>query len=215
MSFIVDCKSQNIPYNYRDSASTAFFNDIVNYPILTVAEERELIRLIKGRNRLAAERAREKLVNSNQRFVVSVAKKYTNGSNFMDLVLEGNLGLMEAIENFNPKKDIRFLTYAIHWIRKYIREYIMYKERVVKPRNGNKIYTYVSKVKNKFFAENGRYPYPEEIKDILEDEYNVLVPCKDDVVDYTIRSVDEMLTTFDSTSNFMAIPDFNLLTSSN
>src|SRR5450631_1813884 len=71
------------------------------------------------------ERARETLASSNLAFVVSVAKKFSHrGARLDDLVQEGNVGLMKAIEHFDPKKNVRFATYAVWWIRAYITRYL-------------------------------------------------------------------------------------------
>jgi RNA polymerase primary sigma factor len=90
-------------------------------PQLTREEEYALAR----RARKGDERARETLATSNLAFVVSVAKKFAHrGARLDDLVQEGNVGLMKAIEHFDPKKNVRFATYAVWWIRAYITRYL-------------------------------------------------------------------------------------------
>jgi RNA polymerase sigma factor (sigma-70 family) len=90
-------------------------------PQLTREEEYALAR----RARKGDERARETLATSNLAFVVSVAKKFSHrGARLDDLVQEGNVGLMKAIEHFDPKKNVRFATYAVWWIRAYITRYL-------------------------------------------------------------------------------------------
>jgi RNA polymerase primary sigma factor len=88
---------------------------------LTREEEYELSRQAKKGD----EGARRKLAVSNLPFVVAVAKKFSNrGARLDDLVQEGNVGLMKAIEHFDPKKNVRFATYAVWWIRAYITRYL-------------------------------------------------------------------------------------------
>ena len=88
---------------------------------LTREEEYELSR----RARKGDERARETLAVSNLPFVVAIAKKYANrGARLDDLIQEGNVGLMKAIEHFDAKKNVRFATYAVWWIRAYITPYL-------------------------------------------------------------------------------------------
>ncbi len=88
---------------------------------LTREEEYELA----GRARKGDERARDHLARSNLPFVVSVARKFSHrGARLDDLVQEGNVGLMKAIEHFDPKKQVRFATYAVWWIRAYITRYL-------------------------------------------------------------------------------------------
>jgi RNA polymerase primary sigma factor len=90
-------------------------------PQLTREQEYALAR----RARRGDERARETLAASNLAFVVSVAKKFAHrGARLDDLVQEGNVGLMKAIEHFDPKKNVRFATYAVWWIRAYITRYL-------------------------------------------------------------------------------------------
>jgi len=90
-------------------------------PLLTAEEEKELgKKLAKGN-----QKARNKLVMANLRLVVSIAKNYSDrGLAFMDLIEEGNLGLMKAAARFNPKRDIRFSTYATWWVRQAVRRAI-------------------------------------------------------------------------------------------
>ncbi|WNG18891.1 RNA polymerase sigma factor RpoD/SigA [Cystobacter fuscus] len=88
---------------------------------LTREQEYELA----GRARKGDEAARQTLATSNLAFVVAVAKKFANrGARLDDLIQEGNVGLMKAIEHFDPKKNVRFATYAVWWIRAYITRYL-------------------------------------------------------------------------------------------
>jgi len=88
---------------------------------LTREEEYELA----GRARKGDESARRILAESNLAFVVAVAKKFANrGARLDDLIQEGNVGLMKSIEHFDPKKNVRFATYAVWWIRAYITRYL-------------------------------------------------------------------------------------------
>jgi RNA polymerase primary sigma factor len=88
---------------------------------LTREQEYELA----GRARKGDETARQTLATSNLAFVVAVAKKFASrGARLDDLIQEGNVGLMKAIEHFDPKKNVRFATYAVWWIRAYITRYL-------------------------------------------------------------------------------------------
>ena len=88
---------------------------------LTREQEYELA----GRARKGDEAARQTLATSNLAFVVAVAKKFASrGARLDDLIQEGNVGLMKAIEHFDPKKNVRFATYAVWWIRAYITRYL-------------------------------------------------------------------------------------------
>ncbi|MDQ7778852.1 MAG: sigma-70 family RNA polymerase sigma factor [Planctomycetota bacterium] len=98
----------------RETAIETYLRDIARVPLLSAEEEKELGRLIKKGNR----RARNKLIRANLRLVVSIAKHYANrGISFLDLVEEGNIGLIKAVERFDPNRPNRFSTYATWWIR--------------------------------------------------------------------------------------------------
>lgn len=98
-----------------------YFNDIKKYKPITREEEIRLIERIKSGDKESL----DKLVNSNLRFVVNVAKAYRKyGMPFSDLVSEGNIGLIKAAQKFDESKGVRFISYAVWWIRAYIRNYI-------------------------------------------------------------------------------------------
>ena len=107
-----------------------YLNEIRRYPLLTPEEEHELaIRYREKGDKIAA----EKLVTSNLRFVVKVAAEYSKfGAKMIDLVQEGNVGLMHAVREFNPYKGVRLITYAVWWIKGYIREYLMRQHSLVR-----------------------------------------------------------------------------------
>jgi RNA polymerase sigma-32 factor len=100
------------------------------YPLLSREEEHELaVRYLREKDLDAA----YKLVSSNLRLVVMLAREYQRASqNLLDLIQEGNMGLMEAVKNFDPYRGVRFPSYAVWWIRAYIIRYIMNNWRMVK-----------------------------------------------------------------------------------
>ena len=94
-----------------------YFKDIDKAPLLTAEEERQLARRIKKGD----SRARRKMIQSNLRLVVNIAKRYSNyGVPLLDLIEEGNIGLMKAAKKYNPKMGYRFSTYASWWIKQSI-----------------------------------------------------------------------------------------------
>lgn len=112
-----------------DNLLTLYLNDVKQYPLLTPEEETELAR--KAVSGDAA--AREKLINSHLRFVVSIAKQYENtGFGLMDLINEGNLGLMTAVEKYDPERGYHFISYAVWWIRQAIMKAINEKSRAIR-----------------------------------------------------------------------------------
>jgi RNA polymerase primary sigma factor len=102
-----------------DAGSLAvYLRDIAKLPRLTIDEERSLGACIQNGRGEAAERALTRLVEANLRFVVSYAKRYRGfGVSFLDLIHEGNLGLIEAARRFDPGRNVKFITYAVWWIR--------------------------------------------------------------------------------------------------
>lgn len=102
----------------ESDALQAYLGAIAKLPRLSVEEERELGRRVKRAGDRAALR---RLVEGNLRFVVSYAKRYRGlGVSFLDLIHEGNLGLMEAARRFDPDRNVKFITYAVWWIRQAI-----------------------------------------------------------------------------------------------
>lgn len=106
----------------RDTLSiNNYFNELQEYYTLTPEEEHELSVLSYEGD----EDARNKLIKHNLRFVISVAKQYEgNGTKIEDLINEGNIGLINAAEKFDPTKGFKFISYAVHWIKRYIVLYI-------------------------------------------------------------------------------------------
>lgn len=106
-----------------------YLKDIKNLPLLTPEEEISLAKRIKRGDKLA----RHKMIQSNLRLVINIAKRYSGlGVSILDLIEEGNLGLMKAVEKFNPKKGYRFSTYAAWWIRQYISRAIANQGKTVR-----------------------------------------------------------------------------------
>ena len=94
-----------------------YLKDIKDIPLLTPKEEVELARRV----RKGDAKARQKMIRSNLRLVITIAKKYSNlGLPMSDLIEEGNMGLMRAVEKFKPSKGFRFSTYAAWWIKQYV-----------------------------------------------------------------------------------------------
>src|SRR5436190_8612558 len=108
----------------------AYISAVNRLPMLTPREEQEFARKFKEQNDLEAA---GKLVLSHLRLVVSVSRKYLGyGLPHGDLIQEGNIGLMKAVKRFDPEQGVRLVSYALHWIRAEIHEYILRNWRMVK-----------------------------------------------------------------------------------
>lgn len=117
-------------YAYDDAnILSMYLKEINRITLLTAEEELELAKRV----RLGDELARKRMIESNLRFVVNVAKKYQNqGLPLVDLINEGNIGLMTALEKFDPDKGYHFISYAVWWIRQSIMKAINEKSRTVR-----------------------------------------------------------------------------------
>ena len=120
----------NVNTNVKeDTALTLYLRDIEKIPLITREEEYELALKAKSGDSYA----RERLVNGNLRFVVSIAKQFQNrGLPLIDLISEGNIGLLTAIDKFEPEKGYHFISYAVWWIRQAILKAIGEKSRMIR-----------------------------------------------------------------------------------
>ena len=168
-----------------------YLKDIQKYEMLDNVKSRKLLYVYKNGTQKERKKAKDVLIGGHQRFVISIAKKFSRGNNIMDVVAEGNIGLLRAIEEYDLKSDAKFTTYATFWVRKAIIQYININEPLVIPNNAIKIATYVPKVKNKFWNKNCRQPTTEEIQEILMNDYNISIPNKEDLFGYVKSSIDE------------------------
>jgi RNA polymerase primary sigma factor len=157
--------------SYDDGSLDQYLRDISAYPLIGREEEVRLAQRI----RTGDAEALDKLVRSNLRFVVSVAKKYQNqGVALADLINEGNLGLIRAAHKFDETKGIKFISYAVWWIRQAILQALAEQSRIVRvPLNRAGTLHRIGKRANALLQELGREPTHEEIAeemDITEDE---------------------------------------------
>lgn len=107
----------------------AYIKDVRKAPLLTAKEEIDLSKRFKKGDL----NAKDKLIRSNLRLVISIAKRYMHlGMPFLDLIEEGNIGLMKAVEKFNPRKGFRFSTYAAWWIKQSVTRSIFDQSRTVR-----------------------------------------------------------------------------------
>lgn len=147
-----------------------FLKEIRNYPVPTQEEENELIRKYHSTHDISI---RNYLVCCHQRFVYSAAKRYTVDPELvMELVGEGNLGLIEAIEKFNPDNNNKLLTYAQCYIRRNM-NYYLNRTKIVRRDSDSKIGTRLETERNLFFSNNGRMPTNDELRDIMKEKYEI------------------------------------------
>lgn len=150
--------NKNIP---TDDPVRMYFKEIGKVPLLTAEEEKELaLRIEQG-----DEEAKKKLCESNLRLVVSIARRYLNrGLSFLDLIQEGNLGLIKAVEKFDYTKGFKFSTYATWWIRQAITRSIADQARTIRiPVHMVETINKLIRISRQLLQEYGREPSSEEI----------------------------------------------------
>ena len=168
-----------------DRTINDYLKEIGRYKVLSTSEERELVKeMVNG-----SEEARQTLINCNLRFVYKIAKNYANEDNLEDLINEGNMGLMQALDHVDENKGNRFLSYAIWYIKRQIQAHLNGENLLIRKTNNTKTVYKISKIKQKFFSEHNRYPDVDEIADILEKEYGMKVKDKTDLLDITTTSI--------------------------
>ena len=167
--------------NRSSESPDKYLVEIGRVPMISIEEEIELAQKIRKGGR-AGERAKEKLVNANLRFVVSVAKQYQHqGLSLTDLIDEGNIGLVRAAEKFDETRGFKFISYAVWWIRQSILQAIAEQSRIVRlPLNQVGA---LSKIQNqiaKFEQENQRRPSVGELSSLTNIE--------EEKIDQTIKA---------------------------
>ena len=143
-----------------------YLKEIGTVPLLTAEEEMELAR----RKQAGDEKAKKKLIEANLRLVVSIAKRYTGrGMSFLDLVQEGNLGLIKGVEKFDPEKGFKLSTYATWWIRQSVTRALADQARTIRvPVHMVETINKMSKMQRKLTLELGYEPSVAELAKALD-----------------------------------------------
>ncbi len=149
-----------------------YLTQIESIPLLSAQEEIELSQKVhaKDKDKVASEEARHRMIRSNLRLVISIAKRYSNmGLAFSDLVEEGNIGLMRAVEKFNPERGYRFSTYASWWIKQAIMRALSNQGKTIRiPVYMYDIISKWRKVRDGLMQKLGRSPTDKEISEIMK-----------------------------------------------
>ena len=152
----------------RDSDSIgSYFSDISKIPLITAKQEYDLFDKIANGD----ESSFNKVIKSNLRFVISVAKQYQNqGLTLEDLISEGNVGLIKAAKKFDNKKGFKFISYAVWWIRQSIIQSISENSRTIRlPNNHLNAMSKINKTSALLEQELEREPTLDELEKVLED----------------------------------------------
>lgn len=181
----MNLKEKRTNFINADRAISGFLKDINKYKVLSQSEEEELVARVKDGDL----EAKDLLIAANQRFVYALAKQYGNDENVLDLVQEGNMGLILACESFDPDRGVKFLSHAVWYIKREMHAYLNTDNHLIRKTNNTKTVYKIPKIKAKFYAENGRYPDVDEILEILETEYGLKIKDKNDLLDVTTMSI--------------------------
>ncbi len=151
--------------DHSDDAIKLYLKEIQKTTLLTAEQERELARRISEGDMAA----RDRMIESNLRLVVKIAKRYMNrGLPFLDLIEEGNMGLIKAVERFKLSKECRFSTYATWWIRQSIERALVNQSRTIRlpVHVSDDINKYI-KISRELIHQLNREPQPKEIADAM------------------------------------------------
>lgn len=161
-SIETDLSSDNVSI---DDPVRMYLKEIGRVPLLTAEQERELAMRMESPDEAEHTEAQEQLAEANLRLVVSIAKRYVGrGMHFLDLIQEGNLGLIKAVEKFDYRKGYKFSTYATWWIRQAITRAIADQARTIRiPVHMVETINKLIRVSRNLLQKNGREPTDEEI----------------------------------------------------
>lgn len=162
----IDIELREIEDGLKPDSVAIYLVEIGKTPLLTVEEERELTQRVAGGD----PEAKEQLIEANLRFVVSKAKKFEDrGVPFSDLIQEGNLGLMKAVEKFDPQRGFRFSTYTVWWINRTILRAIANQSRLIRiPAHTHDQLLAFLKTQTRLTQGLDRSPTDEEIAQALD-----------------------------------------------
>lgn len=214
MGVIVNFRN-NGKYFERTNTLVNYFNDIRRFDgSIKPEDEAALFYYCKNGTKEEKAEARKIIIEGNQRFVVSVARAYATNNNLMDLINEGNIGLMEAVDAFDPNvkvngKTVKFITFAVHYIRRAINQFKVNNDAIVKKNNISKTYHVLSRARNKFLQENGRQPTTDELKDLVNKEYDLKINDSADMLDLRVTYIDDNASDDDDDANLADLATFN------
>lgn len=153
----------------KEDSISQYFCDIAKFDLLTKEEEQKLFKIYEEGTLEEKQKAKEEIINKNLRLVISIAKKYTgNGLDFLDLIEEGNIGLIKAVDKFDYKRDWKFSTYATWWIKQSVSRSIADQSRIIRIpvhmfEKLNKYY----RLSKEYYAKTGNEIPDEEIAKMM------------------------------------------------
>jgi RNA polymerase primary sigma factor len=189
-----------------------YYNQIKTIPLLSFDEELELSkRIMKG-----DDSARKRLVEANLRLVLKIARSYiTSEAGLMDVIQEGNIGLMRAANKYDYKKNVRFATYANWWIRQAITRYFISSQRLIRlPTRKEELFRAIKRVSQQLNQKLMREPYPEEIAhelDISVRSVELILNVTGDFVSLEIENSEESISLLNTHEDYTYNPELEFV----
>ena len=211
---VVNLKTGTSDYFSRTETLTRYYEDIRKYDVMSEEKEVEMFNLFKNGNKQEQEYARNFIINANQRFVVAMAKRFATNENILDLISEGNIGLIEAMKDFDITKGNKFITFAVWYVRRAINNYCINYGNLVKKTNLSKTYHVIAQATNKFIQTEYRQPTLEELLEIVNKEHKADIKSIEDIIDTKISSIDEGFNSEDDDAAFGEMSLYNSYSSS-
>ncbi|MDR1216151.1 MAG: RNA polymerase sigma factor RpoD/SigA [Treponema sp.] len=196
----------------NDTMLQVYYNQIKTIPLLSFDEELELSkRIMKG-----DDSARKRLVEANLRLVVKIAHSYiTSEVGLMDVIQEGNIGLMRAANKYDYKKNVRFATYANWWIRQAITRYFISSQRLIRlPTRKEELFRAIRRVSQQLNQKLMREPYPEEIAhelDISVRSVELILNVTGDFVSLEVENSEESISLLNTQEDYTYNPELEFV----
>jgi RNA polymerase primary sigma factor len=177
---------KNVKFIQGTESVNSYLKTVRRYDVLSDSDEKALFEQYANGDLSA----RDKIILSNQRFLYSQAKIYAkNEEDIMDYVSEGNIGMLEVIEEFDYTKGFKFITFAVWYIKRAMNSFMTNQRDCIVKSNAAKYGKKIDKIKNEFYLKNERYPYPDEIAEIMSEKYGIEVVNLIDLYDLNIDSI--------------------------
>lgn len=167
-------------YVVRTDIVNSLMKDVNSIPLISAEEEQELFKkYLLSKNEEEKTKIRNRIIEGNLRLVISIAKTYDTTEKFTEMFNIGCLGMFEAFENYDVNKNVRFMTFASHYVRRAINAYYTFDDSMVRPSNCARILPKVKNIQTKFQQENERPAEPHEVLQILKDKYGIKASYSD------------------------------------
>lgn len=204
---ILDIKTTSNNYFERTELLNSYYTNARKYETLTDSQEKDLFndyavlrkKVNAAKSLSEKERAekemlsvRDRIINANLKFVISIARIYAKNYDILDLIEEGNIGLIKAIDKFDVSAGNKFSTYAVQWIRETINLYRQRHGSMIRKSNISKVFHILPKLTNEFIQINHREPSSKELKDFINEKYPKLkIKETVDLTSIRMTSIDE------------------------